>query len=144
LSKVTSKYQLFFYRKNAWTTRAYSCQKTTLAVILCCNAFLHKIHQVQSISTISFIAKLQKSLELNSPKFWHLTLSSRGELAKNSFAAQTIIVRPLCISDRYLVLAQQISIWCIFDFSGENPNYAADRVSASSGNATELLCLQRY
>ena len=28
-------------------------------------AFLHKIHQVKSISTTSFIAKLQKSLEPN-------------------------------------------------------------------------------
>ena len=32
-------------------------------------AFLHKIHQVKSISTISFIAKLQNSLEPNFAQF---------------------------------------------------------------------------
>ena len=89
-------------------------------------AFLHKIHQVQSISTISFIAKLQKSLE---PNFAQI-LALNPRIGENSFAAQTIIVRPLCISDRYLVLAQQILNWCTFDFSVGSPNYIQQKRDA--------------
>ena len=46
-------------------------------------AFLHKIHQVKSMSTTSFIAKLQKSLE-------PFQIQVQYELAENSFVAPTI------------------------------------------------------
>ena len=49
-------------------------------------AFLHKIHQLKFISTITFVAKLQKPIKLNFAQF-----QAEDKLAKNSVAAQTFI-----------------------------------------------------
>ena len=60
-------------------------------------AFLHKIHQVKSISTTSFIVKLQKSLEPKYAQFLALNLpiQVQDELTENSIVVQPIIRSPI-------------------------------------------------
>ena len=66
---------------------------------------------------------LQRSFKCHlnqiAPNFWRLPFQVQDELAENSFAAPTI--QFLYISDRCLVLAQQIRNWSTFDFSVGSP-----------------------
>ena len=78
-------------------------------------AFLHKIHQVKSIS---FTVKLQKSLEPNFTQFLTLNpFKSKTNWLKIALQHELLWPDFYVSQIRYLVLAQQIWNWCTFDFS---------------------------